>query len=215
MRISSSLRSISQTTSAALVLCTLGACAGSTLRIESQPEGADVSVVRPGSSPQKLGKTPLDLDKGASGDLFNDSVQILVAKEGQQPQSVLLPRLKSQSDVRVMIDLNSGALPEVCVDQIKSLQEVAAGVANAQKQISKKDFSGAQAQLRALTIKHPKVAVLYDLLGNSYYLQKDLGGALEAYRRSREVQPGNPETQRMIDKISAIRSTGQAEGGVR
>jgi hypothetical protein len=62
---------------AAVVAATLvPACAGSQLRIETSPEGAEVAWVRPGQSPQSLGKTPLRLSGSEAADFASRGGQL-------------------------------------------------------------------------------------------------------------------------------------------
>lgn len=179
-------------------------CAGSRLSVTSTPENADIQIVTRDRTFSKVGKTPADLDEKNAPDLFTESLQLQISKEGFQPQSVLIPRLPTGGFGKVHINLGETVLPKVCQAQEESLNEVARGVAEASNLIQKKRYSEANLLLQNLTTKFNSVAVLHDLQGNAFYLQKDLIKALEAYKRSNALAPENPNTLRMIQRIQQL-----------
>lgn len=185
------------------------ACSSSTLRVQSSPEGADVFAVSKEGTATKIGKTPLDIDSRTQRDLFIESFEIRVAKEGHMPQSALVPPL-SRLGGRGSLNFNLAetALPRTCTAQEDAMNTLAQGVAEASATIQKKRFAEAIAMLQTLSTKFNSVAVIYDLQGNAFFLQRDLTRALDSYKRSLALSPGNQQTQRMIDRIQQLQGTG-------
>ncbi len=183
----------------------IAGCASEGLRVYSTPDGAEVSVLSQNRPTIKVGKTPVEIDSKSVPELFTDSLQVQVSKEGYTPQSVLVPKLSAMGGTgRVSFNLEDTALPKACVDQQDAFNEVARGVAEASSLLQRKKLIEASTLLLSLTSKFSSVAVLYDLQGNVLYLQKDFNRALEAYKRSNVLTPNNPQTLRMINKIQEM-----------
>jgi hypothetical protein len=182
----------------------LNGCATSGVRLESQPDGADVQFVRLGAPPVVLGKTPLSIEASALRDA-DGGAHLMVTKDGFLPESILVPHTGLPASTRMNFALKQIVTSKQCEQADESLSDIARGVAETQSQTSKKNFSDAERTLQGLISRYPKVSVLYDLKGNLHYLQKDLTRALEAYQRSIEIRPGNFETLRMIEKLGGIK----------
>lgn len=196
-----------QTRFSLLLACVLlSACVSSpSLRVQSDPEGADVTIISGSGVPLKVGKTPLEIKRTDNLELFNDTAQVQVSKEGYSPQLALIPKLGLLGATgRLSFNLAETALPKVCSQQEESFNDIARGVAEVANLTQKKRFAEAGSTVLALTAKYPSVSVLYDLQGNVFYLQKDLQRALEAYRRSNSIAPNNLQTSRMIERIQQL-----------
>lgn len=188
-----------------LSLLLLNACASSQLLVESEPAGADVSIVGLGNTRQKIGKTPMTLTQLNVPNLFSDELQISVTKEGFHGESFLIPPGSGSVQGRVQAALTEDAVSKTCQDSVGSLNEATDAVAQVQRMIYAKNYVEAERALTTYTVKFAAVPVFHSLLGNVRYLQKNLDKALESYQRSIALQPQNPETLRMIDKIKGIR----------
>ncbi|OFZ82445.1 MAG: hypothetical protein A2583_03870 [Bdellovibrionales bacterium RIFOXYD1_FULL_53_11] len=185
-----------------------GGCASSMV-VESSPDNAEILMRRENDVPLKIGKTPMTLTREVAPGIFSDSVELYVAKDGYQVERILIPQsrfgVRSRWSVSLQPSMGDG----------KNLQSLytglAQGIAEAQKEIYLKNYRQAETKISTLLARYPNVSVLYDLLGNIYYMQKDLDKALDAYRRSVALTPDNHETSGMIDKIARIR--GEKTGG--
>lgn len=183
------------------------ACSTSSLNVKTTPEGAEVVVITRDGASIKIGKTPVDLSTQNFGALFSEPTTVKVSKEGYSSQSVLVPPLNfGGGRGHLQFNLEEAALPKVCTAQVDQMNELAQGVAEVSNQIQKKRYLEAQMQLQNLFVKFDTVAVLYDLQGNVFYLQRDLGRALASYKRSNLLSPNNTQTLRMIRKIQEIHS---------
>jgi tetratricopeptide (TPR) repeat protein len=151
-----------------------------------------------------LGKTPLSVEASSLRDA-DGGAHIMVTKEGFLPESILVPQSGLPSSTRMNFALKQMVTSKQCEQAEEALNEVARGVAETQSQITKRNLSDAERTIQNLIVRYPKVSVLHDLKGNLHYLQKDLTRALESYRRSIEIRPGNFETLRMIEKLGGIK----------
>jgi Flp pilus assembly protein TadD len=70
--------------------------------------------------------------------------------------------------------------------------------------IRHKKYEEAVTTLQVLIVAYPRVSVLFDLLGNAHYMQRNLDQALAAYRRSQDLQ-ANDETSRVIKRLEEMR----------
>ncbi len=187
-------------------------CATSSLRVSSTPEGADVTLIAGDRAPISVGKTPLELDQKNQPELFQSALQMQFSKEGHAPVSVIVPRLPSGGVGRINANLQTSVLPKVCQNQSESINVLAKGIADSASYVQRKRLDDASKLLEELGEKFGTVPVIYDLLGNVYYLQKNLGKALDSYRKSNRLNPGNIETIRMIERIEQLQ--GRSSAGV-
>jgi hypothetical protein len=195
-----------------MLILLLSGCSTSTLRVQSNPQDAEVQLVRRDGSIEKIGKTPVEIDARTQRGLFTDPVEVRVVKEGYSPQSAVVPRLSSLGGSgQINFNLNETELPKACTAREGAMSELAHGVAEASNLMQKKKLVEAGNLLQSLLVKFNSVAVLHDLMANVYYLQHDTARALESYRRSNALEPGNSQTQRMIERLQQMQTT--AVGG--
>lgn len=199
-----------------LIIPILSGCSGPILRVESNPEGADVFAGRAESTPIKIGKTPITITRESAPDLFSEGCQIGLSKDGFASESLFVPKTTlSNGTARWTVTLKQQAVtsqPEN-KDQAQAINAVAQGIAEAQQKIFSKNYSEAQRILEMLAANYSNVALVHDLLGNVFYIQKNTSRALVAYRRSYELNPNSPETMRMIEKLSTIQGSRKAANG--
>jgi tetratricopeptide (TPR) repeat protein len=117
---------------------------------------------------------------------------------------VMIPRSTLGTEARLSLTLQETKLPATCSQADQIMNDLAQGVARAQYLIFKKDYEEAKSTLASLSNKYSTVAALDALLGNIYYLQKDLTTALTYYQRAQRLQPEDAETNRMIKRINEI-----------
>ncbi|MBU6374424.1 MAG: tetratricopeptide repeat protein [Bdellovibrionales bacterium] len=175
------------------------------MSVRSEPSESEVLVRKGSAAPVKLGATPFVMTSDNSREWLGDSFELIVRKEGYAAQSVVVPKLALGASSQVDIVLKEAALPQSCAQQDLSLNEIASGVAQAQYFLSRRSYEESRRKIQELINKFPGVAALHTLLGNLFYIQKDFQSALEAYRRSKRIQPENAETTRMIEKLSSFK----------
>lgn len=186
-------------------------CATSGLRVQSSPDGADVAISVGDQAPRKVGKTPMTLESTTVPELYRESLQMYVTKEGHQTVSVIVPRMPLGASGTINMSLSESALPRVCTSQLESANQLAKGIADSASLVHRKKLDEAARVLEDLAIKFGTVTVVHDLLGNVYYLQRNMARALDSYRRSFRLNPNNIETMRMIERIE--KAQGRSEPG--
>jgi|GEM_PF-1313897 len=186
------------------ILLNMG-CQSPSLKVESQPEGADVYLTISGQTTRKVGVTPLTLNENQINP-NNDSLQISISKEGYARENILAPATIFSKFTAIQITLreNSAAtVKQTLTDEI--LQKLASQVAYTQSLIKNKDYDNAERTLSNLLSQFPSVSTLHELMGNVFYIRKDLSKAHGYYRKAYDLNPTNPDTLRLIQKIETIR----------
>lgn len=176
------------------------------LSVQTTPEGADVFVVYSGQQPTRIGKTPLSVDSYPLSSQAGESVKLIVEKEGFRPEHFLVPKTVFAASIRLDIEMKESKLPAACTDQDAAVEEVARSIAQAQSYIQGRMFESALRTLQILNDRFPNSSVIFDLIGNTHYLMKDLEKALVAYQKSLKLNPNNSETIRMVNKLKQIYS---------
>lgn len=196
-----------------LSVLVLASCASPGIRVYSEPGEVDVFLVQANRAPKKIGVTPLNLDERDFDWGQNNGVQLKFVKDGYKTESIVLPKTKlpSNSSVHALMEKDESNL--ACQAQGEALRKVAEAVAKSQNFIYKKQFDRAESLLQNLSLDYPNVSVIHDLLGNVYYLRKDLNRSLEAYRRSDTIWPNNIETKRMIRRLEGILNSPSSQVG--
>lgn len=189
-------------------LISLCSCGSAQLAVESDPIGAEISVSGPAVGRQIIGKTPMTLTKMNVPQLFSENLQISVSKAGYHGESFLVPQASGSIQSKIQATLSVDSVSKTCQDTTSAMNEATDAVAQVQRLIYGKAYSEAEKALSGYTIKFSAVATFHSLLGNVYYLQKNVDKALESYMRANSLQPQNQETQRMIEKIKSIRGGG-------
>lgn len=93
----------------------------------------------------------------------------------------------------------------VCPQVDKSrFSQLAQGIAAAQAALHRQNLNDAFERLTVLATTFPNVSVVYDLLGNVEFIRRDLKAALKHYQTSLELEPENPATERMVQRIERL-----------
>lgn len=184
----------------------LSGCAVGMLTVQSTPEGAEVFLAGEDQQPTRLGKTPLNVNSQHLQSVGRNTIEIQIRKEGYATEHFMVPKMSLGSSVSISLKMQESKLPLSCQDQTAAVEKVARQVAQVQFLIQQKKFETAERILNGLIEDNPTSSVFYDLLGNVFYLKKDLELALDAYETSLRLNPGAKETQRMVNKLRSIRS---------
>jgi hypothetical protein len=190
------------------IITLMCSCASTGVKVESSPEGAEVSYSVQGEPSVKAGVTPLELDSNILR-IKNNPVFVSVYKSGYKRESVLLPASVLGQESRVLVTLieDSGAIQRNSQNFDAALDEVARGVAKIQELVRSKEYDQALSNISSLLSKYPNLATLYGLQGNIYYIQKNIEKALSSYRKAEAISP-SIETQKVINKIEGITGGG-------
>jgi hypothetical protein len=182
-------------------------CATSGMHVTSEPTDADVFISKAGQPPIKVGKTPFIVSSNQIVGFGADVLELQIQKQGFQGEKILLPKsnLGLSTSFHFNLKPNDTKEAEECRMQDQALNEVSRAVAEMMNYIKRKNLADAARVGESIKLKYPNVAVVYDLLGNVYYLTHDIDKALLAYKKSKELNPNNFETERMIQKLSSLR----------
>jgi hypothetical protein len=186
------------------LLFALTSCASRMVQVQSIPDKAEISILSD-QGRQVIGKTPFTIKAEDHAQLFSSGGMVELRAEGFLPEVIVLPGSELGKAMNLSVRLNELRAAESCSHA--SATALARGVALAQQQILSKRYMEAETTLKNLVASYPNLSVVHDLLGNLYYLQRDTGRSLEAYRRSYELEPGNAFTERMIRKLSSFGSS--------
>ncbi len=180
------------------------ACQSGQLVVTSSPNEADVYLTEDGGARTALGKTPLKIDSKVLSSASTDNIRLEVEKDGYHAKSVLLPTPFLPSEFSYSAKLSEVSVPQKCKDINSSLNALAEGIAESQSFIASRNFSMAESRLMRLVVEFPNVSVVYGLLGNVYYLQKDLKRAYDNYIKAFSLNPDNPRTETMVNKLRSL-----------
>jgi tetratricopeptide (TPR) repeat protein len=131
--------------------------------------------------------------------LYEQDLHLQVSSDSYIPEHILVPRSKISTNSSLFVRLRYSY-----EDLNASMNELAKNIATIQWLISKKDLFEAQRRAELNANKFSQISISWDLLGNTFYLQKNLVKALEAYKKSAELDPQNSETQKMIQHLSYL-----------
>ncbi len=188
----------------AVYMILISACASSSLQVQSEPTGADVYLKSSRGSFAKIGQTPLQVGE-AQVVQQGESFQLTVSKDGYSSEHVVVPPSHMSRATSISVRLKENAKSS---NNEENLDKVAGGVAQIQQMIRLREFERAAQTLLVYSTQYPSVSTFHELLGNVYYLQKDLGKALQSYKKAAELNPRNLDTQNMIQRLSDYKGTG-------
>lgn len=179
----------------------MSACSTGQLRVNSQPESADVYISSVTIPNKKIGTTPLVQAEDLVVNL-NEPYQLTVSKTGFEDSHILIPTTTLKRNVNISVKLTELASnkPQTAAE----IDKVASQVAEVQNLIKTKNLIPAERKILIMISENPNVATFHELLGNVYYLKKDPQSALASYKKANEIVPGNPDTMRMINKLQAF-----------
>jgi tetratricopeptide (TPR) repeat protein len=174
----------------------------SRVSIKTFPESADVAMIDRNGEVRTVGKTPLTVppDYLSSGRVSS----FLVTKEGYKDHQVVLGRDRSSESYDITINLQVEAEDLKSKDSIERQEKLSKLLLEGHNLTNAKRFTEAERVLTGLTLDYPSISAGYDLLGNVYYLQKDLKNALKNYERSLELNPENLKTRLMVEKLKGM-----------
>ncbi|MFK8139281.1 MAG: tetratricopeptide repeat protein [Bdellovibrionales bacterium] len=182
----------------------LNACSMGMLRVQSNPEDADVFVQVSAQQPKRIGKTPLNIPSSQISASGTDAVKVIVRADGFEDASYLVPTMLFEKNVQIDVKMKESKLPLSCTQTTEMVDKIARDIAKTQFFIQQKKFQQAENLLLNLLNDNPTSSVIYDLLGNVYYLDKKLSQALEAYENSIRLNPNGFETKMMVNKLRQI-----------
>lgn len=192
----------------AMALVWASGCASTGIRIESQFDGTEVFLIRAGKGdPVKIGQTPFVLAPNLIQDSGTNGAIIRLSREGYRTETVTIPKISSQSFGVIRVELLRDQ--NACTEAMGQMNDITRQINTIVKLTSRRKLSEAESLAVEIASKYPEIAIVHDLLGNIHYLNHKPQSALDSYQRSLQLNPRNVETQRMIEKLSAMGSRGR------
>jgi tetratricopeptide (TPR) repeat protein len=192
-----------------IFLSTLVSCSTSVslVRIKTVPENAQIAVRTAEDEYKILGKGPLEISTQELYSLGSRMSLLQISKESYKSQSILIVQGRSPENYDLLVQLEKEVV-DTKSDDVRARQEkLAKSLTHANNLLFLKRFNEAENLLKNIINDFPHISVAYDLLGNLYYLQKNMKSALLNYEKSFGINPENFETKRMIEKIKQITSS--------
>lgn len=191
------------------VSAVLSACTSPKVRIETIPTEASVATVSPAGDEKIIGPTPLELGSNTISKIcakegMNHGCRIAIWKSGYTRESILIDESALTGEFIIKIKLKEGGAGTEYAksdDGKKQFAEVANLTARILEQIFKGHYDAALDQASTFSTKYPNVSVAWDLMGNIYFLKKDLASAKKAYTRSLALDPTNTDIKNTLRTI--------------
>jgi tetratricopeptide (TPR) repeat protein len=196
---------------AAVALTGLSACATGSITFQSTPPGAEILVKPVGAEDYRsIGETPLTLKSdelrarsGATGPIF-----VEYRKDLHRPARALVTDATG-ADLQISLELAQASGGE----EIERINSVVEAMFECQSLARSGRHEEALAKLRALEATAPRLAAVYELQGEIYYLQKKYTEALGAYNLAVRFNPKSLESLHMRDFIEQTLRGARAPAG--
>ena len=192
-----------------IILVSLSCKTTNEIEIRSNPEKSKVYLIGNAGSKDLIGETPTFIS--ADDRLFRNSTvaRISVENEGFEAESFLINKHSIPTKDTLVLSLKDKTIADESMSKCETISseamnELASGVAVVQARIAKKEYDVALIKLSSLTAKFPFVSVIWDLLGNVYYIQKNYESALEAYEKSLAIDPSNASTANIVKRLKKL-----------
>ena len=181
-------------------LAALSGCAGESIKVSTFPDKVTVSIEESNGQIIDLGESPIELeteDVFQSGNIAN----IILSKEGYQSERLYLSKSDIPTEVSISQKLKRENSNNQSILNSKTINDVAAKIAEAQRNSFKKNFVKAELLLKQVLEDFPELGVGHDLLANIYYLTNAKSKALFHYKRAKQLSDNSVKRDQMINLI--------------
>jgi tetratricopeptide (TPR) repeat protein len=166
------------------------------MKVRSTPPEADVFVMLPGKESLKnLGKTPYTADISDLEELVNEgTIVVVIKKRGFVPQQFIVPNLSGKLEIEANLSPN---LPGNYLE----INKIIALVLRGQRELSTRKYKKVDKTIQEMKKINANISFIYELEGTMLFLQKKIRESRDAWIRSLELNPNNPEAQSMLNLI--------------
>ncbi|MEI8024747.1 MAG: hypothetical protein WCI18_00230 [Pseudomonadota bacterium] len=184
-----------------LGVLTLTGCGS--VSIKSAPDAAEVLVMIPGKSdPKVLGKTPYEARISELGAAANAGPIVLqIRKTGYHPQFLYVPNASGGT-----IEFSTNLKPTV-ISNYSDINRIIKLTLLGERQLQTKQLDEALKTAQSLKLINENIAVAWDIEGAAYLLKGDRIKSKLAWERSIEIDPENPDTAKMLNRMNTTEST--------
>ena len=194
----------------------LMAC-GTIIKVESNPEGADVYLLAPASQKKHfVGKTPIEIDLKEHAEKINivassrKYIRLIAEAKDYTAKEILVPVAtlgNTQTVLRIKLD--------PYVSQSEKIRTVIQHLMNTQEFINAGQLKRAEFEVnRALSMEEENPWA-YIMRGYIHLLNKDFSKSLSDYEKSLELDPANQEIIKRVSDIRKILKEKVKENAVR
>lgn len=174
------------------------------LKVTSEPEGAEVLVIESNGMERKLGQTPLNLEAKDFQFSENKILDMKIKKPGFVSERIVLDTMSFTKTVDVHLKMTSLVSWQESFQDPKAtpyLTDIASLAAEVQSAALSKDLTNAEKLARMMISRYPHVSVGWTLMGNIYYLRKDIGQAIQSYEKALQIDPDNKATKEVLARL--------------
>lgn len=192
-----------------MVLMSVSCKTTNEIEIKSNPDKSKVYLIDNSGAKDLIGETPTSIS--ADDRLFRSSslARISVESEGYESESFILNKHNLPTRDSLVLSLKDKTIAADSAEKCESISsqtmnELASGVAIVQARMAKKEYDVALIKLSSLSAKFPYISVVWDLLGNVYYIEKKYESALEAYEKSLAIDSSNASTANIVNRLKEL-----------
>lgn len=177
------------------IMAVLTSCG--TLTVRSSPPEASVGIILSDQEkPKILGATPLTTDISDLSEAVNSgTVIVVVEKRGYISQQFIVPNLTGGS---LQIDAN---LKPNLPSNYQGINRIVTLTLRAERRIIEKRLDEAMTTATEIKKINENIAAAYEIEGTVHFLKRDLKNSRFAWIRSLELEPNNPEGQKILAAI--------------
>ncbi|MBT7608363.1 MAG: hypothetical protein HN576_01315 [Bacteriovoracaceae bacterium] len=185
-------------------LLIFGCSTTGSLSVKSNPSQAVVKLSGDDGEIRELGKTPLALN---FSEVFVNSknVKLIIEKTNYETEKIVISKPPIKTDYNISISMIRDSTTDSQIETQKKLEKLATKIAEALMKIQKKKFRDAESLLMRLVDEFPNISVVYDLLGNVYYMMGDRVAAKAQYLKADSINPNNFERKQVIQRLNSGR----------
>ena len=181
-----------------------GCSSAGSLSVKSNPSQAVVKLSGDDGEIRELGKTPLALN---FSEVFVNSknVKLIIEKRNFETEKIIISKPPIKTNYNISVSLIRDSTTDSQIETQKKLEKLATKIAEALMKIQKKKFRDAESLLMRLVDEFPNISVVYDLLGNVYYMMGDRVAAKAQYLKADSINPNNFERKQVIQRLNSGR----------
>jgi hypothetical protein len=181
-----------------------GCSSAGSLSVKSNPSQAVVKLSGDDGEIRELGKTPLALN---FSEVFVNSknVTLTIEKRNFETEKIIITKPPIKTNYNVSVSLIRDSTTDSQIENQKRLEKLATKVAEAITKIQQKKMREAESLLVRLADEFPNISVVFDLLGNVYYMMGDKVAAKAQYLKADSINPNNFERKKVIQRLNSGR----------
>jgi hypothetical protein len=188
----------------------VSSCSTTSTHVSTSPPSAKVNVRAVGSTEKKeVGETPVAIasDVLSSGRKDHGPVWVEISKPGYLTQTILVTEYSN-----IDLTLHHDLVPISGVGDAKTINDAVNRLFEAQRLAKLNRLDEAVATLKTAEELVPQLSATYEIRGGIRYLQKKYAESLDDYSKALQLDPKNPEAQRMQETLQNLLNKNRGGG---